>query len=98
METMRSSVLCRALAPLWFLLTDCYDKSLLAKLIRGIARGLKNWCAGSALVGFVTREGSLTRAWKESLLCRVLLFLVNIPTRVCRGSTASCRGYSRAAS
>lgn len=82
LETMRSSVLCRALAPLWFLLTDCYDKSVLAKIIRGIARGLGHWCAGSALVNVVTREGSLTRAWKESLLCRILLFLVNIPTRI----------------
>lgn len=82
METVNSSVLCCLLAPLWRTLTAWYDHSLLAVLIRGIGAGLKNWCAGSALVGFAAREGVLSRAWAGSVLCRLLTFLVNLPTRI----------------
>ena len=30
-------------------------------------------------MGFVTREGLLSRCWKDSVLCRVLTFLISIP-------------------
>lgn len=92
METMRSSVLCRALAPLWFFLCSSYENSVLGRLIRGIARGLKNWCAGSAILGFLAREGALTRSWRESLLCRILMLLVNLPTRILQWIYGKLRG------
>ena len=80
MEVVRSSVLCTWLAPLWHWLRERYEYSLLAKILRGIALGWRRAYHGSAVVGFLSREGVLTRAWPESVLCRVLTFLISIPT------------------
>ena len=82
METVNSSVLCRFLAPLWRKLADWYEYSLLAVVIRGIAAGIKNWCAGSGIIRFAAREGVLSRSWEDSLLCHGLTFLLNIPTKI----------------
>ena len=80
MEVVRSSVLCTWLAPLWHWLRERYEYSLLARILRGIALGWRRAYHGSAVVGFLSREGVLTRAWPESVLCRVLTFLISIPT------------------
>ena len=79
-EVVRSSVLCAWLAPLWHWLRERYEYSLLAKILRGIALGWRRAYHSSAIVGFLSREGVLTRAWPESVLCRVLTFLISIPT------------------
>ena len=80
MEVVQSSVLGRLLLPLWHWLCQRYEYSLLARGIRGIARGWGQACAGSGLICFVTREGCLSKAWKDSVLCRVLTFQLSIPT------------------
>lgn len=82
METVQSSILCRLLAPLWLCLRAWYEESLLAVVIRKIGQLIANWCSGSVLIGFIVREGNLSRAWKDSLLCRLLTFLINIPTKI----------------
>ena len=80
MEVVRSSVLCTWLAPLWHWLRERYEYSLLARILRGIALGWRRAYHSSAVVGVLSREGVLTRAWPESVLCRVLTFLLSIPT------------------
>lgn len=82
METVRSSILCQLLAPLWRQLCAWYEGSLLAVVIRGIADLIVRWCTGSVIIQFVIREGILDKAWKDSLLCRGLTFLINIPTKI----------------
>lgn len=82
MEVVQSSVLCRLLAPLWLWLRARYEYSLLARVLRGIAAGWSRACSGSGLIRFLTREGVLSRAWKDSGLCRLLMFLINLPTRL----------------
>ena len=98
MEVVQSSVLGRLLLPLWTWLRERYAYSLLARVIQGIARAWSRGCAGSALVGFVTREGLLSRCWKDSVLCRVLTFLISIPAFTGQGrrylKTASLPGWS----
>ena len=79
-EVVRSSILCAWLAPLWHWLRERYEYSLLARILRGIALGWRRAYHSSAVVGFLSREGVLTRAWPESVLCRVLTFLISIPT------------------
>lgn len=85
METVRSSVLCRFLAPAWLALLRWYEGSVLAAGIRGLATVIKNWCAGSVILGFISREGVLHGAWPESVTCRALSFLLNLPTRFLQG-------------
>ena len=79
MEVVRSSVLCRLLTPLWLCLVRFYGHSVLAAILRGVSRGWRRACSGSVLVGFLTREGVLSRAWKHSLLCRGLTGLISLP-------------------
>lgn len=80
MEVVQSSQVGRLLLPVWLWLRERYEYSLLAKVIRGVARGWSKACSGSVLIGFLTREGCLSRAWKDSVLCRVLTFVLSIPT------------------
>ena len=80
MEVVQSSVLGRLLLPVWLWLRERYEYSLLAKVIRGIARGWSQACAGSVLIQFLVREGVLSRSWKDSGLCRLLTFVLSIPT------------------
>ena len=80
METVRSSVLCQALAPLWLALVGRYPDSVLCAVLRGVGGALCRWWDGSALVLWARREGVLTRAWPRSVLCTVLMGLVNLPT------------------
>ena len=67
MEVVRSSVLCTWLMPLWRWLRERYEYSLLAKILRGIARGWSAAYHGSALMGFLSREGVLSRAWPDDV-------------------------------
>lgn len=80
MEVVQSSVLGRLLLPVWYWLCQRYEHSLLAKILRGIARAWSGAYSGSALLRVACREGCLSKAWSDSVLCRVLTFLLSIPT------------------
>lgn len=69
-------------------------------LCRALCRAgsvLAGWARGSALCRFFCREGVLMRAWPDSLCCRALSALVNLPASVLRwarpaaGGSALCR-------
>lgn len=79
MEIVQSSAVCSLLLPLWSLLRDYYEYSLLAKLLRALANGWTKAWHGSALAAFLTREGALSRAWRHSAACRVLSLILNLP-------------------
>ena len=91
MEVVQSSVLGRLLLPVWLWLRARYEYSLLAKVLRGIAQAWSRACAGSVLIQFVTREGCLSKAWKDSGLCRILTFLLSIPTILLQKLYGACR-------
>ena len=82
MEVIQSSALCKLLAPFWLWLCQCYEYSLLARVLRGIAAGWKSACEGSAVVAFLSRDGLLSGAWRDSLLCRLLTWLFYLPVRL----------------
>ena len=91
MEVVQSSVLGRLLLPVWLWLRARYEYSLLARVLRGIAQAWSRACAGSVLIQFVTREGCLSKAWKDSGLCRILTFLLSIPTILLQKLYGACR-------
>lgn len=70
------------LAPFWLWLCRSYDESLLARLLRGIGAGWSRACGGSALVHFLTRDGTLSQAWRNSLVCRILMAVINLPVKL----------------
>ena len=64
---------------LWTVLCALYDASALHRLLAKLGA----WCTaqieGSAVLRPLCREGAVARAWPESLLCRLLTFLINLP-------------------
>lgn len=64
---------------LWLVLWTCYEESALCALLERMGA----WCGcqieGSAVLRPLCREGAVARAWPESLLCRLLTFLINLP-------------------
>ncbi|MCX4370694.1 MAG: O-antigen ligase family protein [Dysosmobacter sp.] len=68
-----------ALFHLWLYLLALYDSSTLHRLLTRAG----SWCSrqinASRLLAPLCREGCVARAWPESLLCRALNFLVNLP-------------------
>ena len=67
---------------MWMALLDVYDQSALHRcLVR-----LGGWCNAqidqSRILGVLCRQGAVARSWPDSLLCRVLTFLINLPAWV----------------
>lgn len=67
---------------LWLYLLGAYEDSCLRRCLERV----EAWCGrqveGSAVLGFLCREGAVARAWPDSLLCRFLTALVNLPARL----------------
>ena len=72
---LRQSALCR----LWTTLLTVYDGSALHRLLAAAG----GWCTRqideSRLLNVLCRESAAARAWPESLLCRLLTWLINLP-------------------
>ena len=62
-----------------------------------LAHRLEAWCErtwkGSAFIGFLTREGTLSASWPASLSCRLLGWLVNLPASILHWIYARQRPY-----
>lgn len=75
MTLLRESYLYR----LCLALAAVYEESGLHRLLAALGR----WCNGqigsSAVLRPLCREGAAARAWGDSVLCRLLSFLVNLP-------------------
>ena len=82
METVENSVLGRLWLALWRALTLWYGNSGLHRLLVRATEVWCGWFGGSRLMGWLTRQGVLPRAWGESGLCRGLSWLINLPGRL----------------
>ena len=89
MSVVENSVIGRWVLALCALLYRWYDGSLLAAGLRRFGRGCRAaWmgsafgrsCRNSAGLKWLSREGALSRAWPNSLLCRGLTTLISLPT------------------
>lgn len=64
---------------LCLLLADIYRESALCRLLDRLGAWCGRQIEGSVLLRPLCREGAVARAWPESLLCRLLSLLVNLP-------------------
>ena len=64
---------------LWLALLAEYDGSRLHRLLAAMGAWCSRQIDGSAVLRPLCREGVVARAWGDSLLCRLLTFLVNLP-------------------
>ena len=64
---------------IWVWLCDVYSTSTLRRFLAAAGR----WCNGqietSRILRPLCREGAAARVWKDSLLCRIISFLANLP-------------------
>ena len=80
MTLLRESALCH----LWLLLLASFQDSALCRLLSAAG----GWCGRqideSRVLRPLCREGTAARAWPDSLLCRLLSFLADLPARLLR--------------
>jgi len=79
MEVVKNSATGRLFLPIWYLLFNLYELSALAVLFRGLSAVWKRMWHGSAIAGFITREGAVSRAWRHSSTCNVVSIVINLP-------------------
>ena len=83
MSIVHESLIYRIIMTCWNWIWSAYDSSYLARLVRGISAGWKGWWHGSALVRFwIEREGTLPGIWPDSLSCKLLTALINLPANL----------------
>lgn len=82
MEVVQNSVLCRWFMPLCLWLQNQYNESLLAELSQKLAAFWKKAAEGSRFVHLLVKEGTLSKAFQDSVLCAVLMMLINLPVRL----------------
>lgn len=80
--TAENSVLIRFFLALWRAVTGWYETSGLHRLLVRASAGWSRWFRGSRVMEAVTREGTLPRAWGQSVLCRALRWIVNLPANL----------------
>lgn len=86
----QDSAICRLGRMLWVWTQDSAVYGLLLR----IGRTLRGWAQGSSLCRLVCREGALSRAWPESMACRALNTLANLPAALLRRLRAALAGNS----
>ena len=67
---------------LWLWLLAAYEASTVHRCLAACGAWCNRQIDGSAVLGVLCREGAVARAWPDSLLCRVLTVLVNLPARL----------------
>lgn len=69
---------------LYLALAALYEESALHRLLASLGRWCSRQIDESAVLRPLCREGAAARAWPDSVLCRLLSFLVNLPGRLLR--------------
>ncbi len=84
MEIVQSSLICRFFLSLWQAILGAWEDSRICRTLRGFGRGVANTVQSSAVCQVLWREGTLPRIWPDSLVCKLLMFLFNLPGTVCK--------------
>ena len=67
---------------LWLMLSATYLDSGLCRTITAIGAWCNRQIDGSRFLGVLCREGKVAKSWPDSLLCRLLTWLVNLPANL----------------
>ena len=67
------------LAHLWAVLVSLYENSACHRLLVRLGRWCNQQIDGSRILRPLCREGVVAKAWSDSLFCRVLTALLNLP-------------------
>ena len=64
---------------IWTVLVSLYQTSMVHRVLAGLGTWCNRQIDGSRVLGVLCREGVVARAWPQSLLCRALTWVVNLP-------------------
>ncbi len=84
MVVIQSSLICRFLISIWGVLLNAWEDSTVGRGLRAFGRAVACAVRGSALCRFFWREGTLPKHWPDSLTCRLLTAILNIPCVICQ--------------
>lgn len=79
MSAATNSVIVRTILFLWRGLLGLWNVSALGGWFRRAERTLRAWAANSFVCRFAARDGVIQRTWPDSLLCRAVILVANIP-------------------
>ena len=79
MVIFENSLVGGLLLRLWYVLCRWYEGSAVHRGLTALSRGWTRLFHGSAVMTFLTRDGTLPRAWRSSLACTVAETVVNLP-------------------
>lgn len=79
MVIFENSLVGGLLLRLWYVLCRWYESSAVHRGLTALSRGWTRLFHGSAVMTFLTRDGTLPRAWRSSLACTVAETAVNLP-------------------
>lgn len=84
MVIIQNSAVCRFFIALWAALTGAWETSRVVNGVRAFGRSVAAAVKGSALCRFLWREGILARNWRDSLACKAITMILNIPFLICK--------------
>ena len=92
MSITAGSVLIQILCFLWEGLRRSWRQSAIGRWFAGAERAVRASAAHSAVCRFAARDGVILRTWPESVLCRVVTAVVNIPCALFKWLYKALRG------
>jgi len=75
----QTSALVRFFAALWAALCRGWENSAVGRGLDRLERSARAGAGGSAVCRFLWRDGAVVKSWPDSLSCRVLTALINLP-------------------
>ena len=79
MSLIANSFIGSLLIALWHGLLGLWRESFLYSVLCRVGRALRRGVEGSAVCQLIWRDGSIPAAWPDSLACRILTAIVNLP-------------------
>lgn len=84
MSVAQGSLFVQFFVLLWTALRDSWSASLPGRAFARVGRALRHGVEGSTLCQWLWRDGLLVRRWPDSLTCRILSLLLNLPVAIVR--------------
>lgn len=84
MQTWQESYIGGLFLRLWAVLCENWPQSGCARFLSALEEWTVRGVKDSAICRFLWRDGLVTRSWPDSLTCRFLTWLIDLPGAVCR--------------
>ena len=84
MSITESSLFLRFFLAFWLGIRRAWGESLPGRMCGGLERWFTRQLRGSVIFRFVWREGTVPKAWPNSLSCRLFTAIINIPCTICK--------------